>query len=134
MGVSQNRGPQYSTLNSRILVIRTPKIRYPNFRKVPDELRSKVVGFLPGVAGLPVEGPKTPNLRMSRTRCCRRSRSIMMSWPRKQYGIAHRNLHGHEFMTLAALLDEIDQLYTSKNCHIRVQVAALLLALWYNGP
>ena len=24
MGVSENRGPQYSTLNSRILVIRTP--------------------------------------------------------------------------------------------------------------
>ena len=26
MGVSENRGPQYSTLNSRILIIRTPKI------------------------------------------------------------------------------------------------------------
>ena len=25
MGVSENRGPQYSTLNSRILIIRTPK-------------------------------------------------------------------------------------------------------------
>ena len=24
MGVSENRGPQYSTLNSRILIIRTP--------------------------------------------------------------------------------------------------------------
>ena len=25
MGVSENRGPRYSTLNSRILIIRTPK-------------------------------------------------------------------------------------------------------------
>ena len=25
MGVSENRGPQYSTLNSRLLIIRTPK-------------------------------------------------------------------------------------------------------------
>ena len=25
MGVSENRGPEYSTLNSRILIIRTPK-------------------------------------------------------------------------------------------------------------
>ena len=25
MGVSENRGPEYSTLNGRILVIRTPK-------------------------------------------------------------------------------------------------------------
>ena len=24
-GVSENRGPQYSTLNSRILILRTPK-------------------------------------------------------------------------------------------------------------
>ena len=31
VGVSENRGPQYSTLNSRILIIRTPKIRYPLF-------------------------------------------------------------------------------------------------------
>ena len=29
MGVSENRGPSYSTLNSRILIIREPKIRYP---------------------------------------------------------------------------------------------------------
>ena len=28
LGVSENRGPQYSTLNSRILIIRPP-IRYP---------------------------------------------------------------------------------------------------------
>ena len=34
MGVSKNRGSKYSTLNSRIL-IRTPKIRYPPFRKLP---------------------------------------------------------------------------------------------------
>ena len=25
MGVSENRGPQYSTLNSRIIIIRAPK-------------------------------------------------------------------------------------------------------------
>ena len=25
MGVSENRGPKYSTLNSRILILRTPK-------------------------------------------------------------------------------------------------------------
>ena len=29
VGVSENRGPSYSTLNSRILIIREPKIRYP---------------------------------------------------------------------------------------------------------
>ena len=34
MGVSENRGSRYSTLNSRILIIRTPKIRYPS-RKLP---------------------------------------------------------------------------------------------------
>ena len=34
MGVSENRGPKYSTLNSRILVIRTPKSSTPNFRKL----------------------------------------------------------------------------------------------------
>ena len=33
MGVSENRG--YSTLNSRILIIRTPKYGAPNFRKLP---------------------------------------------------------------------------------------------------
>ena len=38
VGVSENRGPSYSTLNSRILIIREPKIRYPPppyFRKLP---------------------------------------------------------------------------------------------------
>ena len=35
LGVSEDRGPSYSTLSSRILIIRNPKIRYPNFRKVP---------------------------------------------------------------------------------------------------
>ena len=38
VGVSENRGPYYSTLNSlnnRILIIRTPKTRYLNFRKPP---------------------------------------------------------------------------------------------------
>ena len=34
LGVSENRGPQYSTLNSRILIIRTPKQGTPNFRKL----------------------------------------------------------------------------------------------------
>ena len=34
IGVSKNRGPLYSTLNSRILIIRTPNIR-PYFRKLP---------------------------------------------------------------------------------------------------
>ena len=29
MGVSENREPEYSTLNSRILIIRTHNIRYP---------------------------------------------------------------------------------------------------------
>ena len=36
-GVSENRGPYYGTLKSRILIIRTPKIRYPNLRKVPND-------------------------------------------------------------------------------------------------
>ena len=32
MRVSENRGPEYNTLNSRILIIiRAPKIRYPEF-------------------------------------------------------------------------------------------------------
>ena len=35
MGVSENRGPQYSTLYRRILIISTPKLRHPNFGKVP---------------------------------------------------------------------------------------------------
>ena len=29
VGVSENRASQYSTLNSRILTIKTPQIRYP---------------------------------------------------------------------------------------------------------
>ena len=37
MGVSENRGPNYSTLNSRILIFQDPKIRYPpNCRKLPN--------------------------------------------------------------------------------------------------
>ena len=31
-GVSENRGPEYRTLNSRILIVRTPKYGTPNFR------------------------------------------------------------------------------------------------------
>ena len=29
MGFPENRGPEYSTPNSRILILRTPNIRYP---------------------------------------------------------------------------------------------------------
>ena len=36
MGVSENRGPEYSTLNSRTPIIRIPKQGTPNFRKLPD--------------------------------------------------------------------------------------------------
>ena len=37
MGVSENRGPQYSALDSRMLIIGTPKYGNPlNFRKVPN--------------------------------------------------------------------------------------------------
>ena len=35
MGVSENRGPQHSTVKRRILIIRTPKIRYPLFSESP---------------------------------------------------------------------------------------------------
>ena len=35
MGLSNNRGPEYSNLNSRILIIRAPKYGTPNFRKLP---------------------------------------------------------------------------------------------------
>ena len=36
MGVSEKRGPEYSTLNSRVLIIRTPKNEVPLiFRKLP---------------------------------------------------------------------------------------------------
>ena len=35
MGVSENREPYYSTLHSRILIIKTPKQGIPNFRKLP---------------------------------------------------------------------------------------------------
>ena len=37
LGFSENRGPEYSTLNSRILIIiiiRTPKYGTPNFPKI----------------------------------------------------------------------------------------------------
>ena len=43
MGVSENRGPQHSTLNSRILIIRTPKQGAPNFRKLPHECRRDTI-------------------------------------------------------------------------------------------
>ena len=35
VGVSENRGPYYGTLTSRILMIKTPKYGTPNFRKLP---------------------------------------------------------------------------------------------------
>ena len=35
LGVSENTGPYYSTLNTRILIIRTPKIRYPLISETP---------------------------------------------------------------------------------------------------
>ena len=35
MGVSENRGPLYNTLNSRILILGTPKKGTPNFWKLP---------------------------------------------------------------------------------------------------
>ena len=35
MGVSENRGPWYGTLSSRIPIIRTPKYGTPYFRKLP---------------------------------------------------------------------------------------------------
>ena len=34
MGVSENRGPGYGILNSRTLIIRTPRQGTPNFRKL----------------------------------------------------------------------------------------------------
>ena len=37
MGVSENGGSEYSTLNSRILLIRTPKEGTPNFIRTPKE-------------------------------------------------------------------------------------------------
>ena len=37
MGVSENRGPYYSTPNSRILIIRTPEYGTPSFRTLPLE-------------------------------------------------------------------------------------------------
>ena len=43
-GVSENRGPKYRTLNNGILTIRTPKIRYPYFRKLPYHKSSKPKG------------------------------------------------------------------------------------------
>ena len=48
MGVSETRGPEYSTLNSRILIIRTPKEGTPNFRKLPF----RVYGILEGAGDL----------------------------------------------------------------------------------
>ena len=38
MGVSENRGSEYSTkkIVRRVLIIRTPKLRYPEFRKLPN--------------------------------------------------------------------------------------------------
>ena len=35
MGVSENRGPQYSTLNSTDPYYKDPKIRYPYFSETP---------------------------------------------------------------------------------------------------
>ena len=40
LGVSENRGPEYSTVNSRILIIRTPKYGTPNFRKLLLKLQT----------------------------------------------------------------------------------------------
>ena len=39
MGVAENRGPQYSTPNSKTLIHMAPKIRYPHFRKLPHGSR-----------------------------------------------------------------------------------------------
>ena len=41
MGVSENRGPQHSTLNSRILIKKKdPAIRYPVFSETPISSQS----------------------------------------------------------------------------------------------
>ena len=47
MGVSENKGPQYSTLNSRILIIRTPPMGYPQFSETPIEFDGSVSGPRP---------------------------------------------------------------------------------------
>ena len=39
LGVAENRGSEYSTLNSRILIIRTPTKGTPNFWKLPSSLK-----------------------------------------------------------------------------------------------
>ena len=61
LAVSENRGPQYNILNSRILITRSPKYGTPNFRKLPfrdldDRVKASpdldsIVGTLAGVGG-----------------------------------------------------------------------------------
>ena len=50
MGVSKNTGPSYSTLNSRILIIRTPKKKVPlifgkSHMRLPVITQSLLDGF-----------------------------------------------------------------------------------------
>ena len=46
MGVSEYRGSKYSTLNSKVLIIRTPKEGTPNFRKLPYTEKMYIVTTL----------------------------------------------------------------------------------------
>ena len=75
MGVSENRGPFYSTLNSRTLDIRTPTISYPEFSESPilnmsTTLRlwaasvSRSSNQGPSILGGPETDLKKPNLTM----------------------------------------------------------------------
>ena len=63
MGVSENRGPEYSTPNS-ILIIRIPKYGTPNFRKLPNRSSDSLTGqaFEP-------EPPQASTLRLPALSC-----------------------------------------------------------------
>ena len=59
MGVSENRGPKYSTLNSRILFVRTPKSSTPNFRKLPYDVECIATPRASGLYDLAMIKPET---------------------------------------------------------------------------
>ena len=48
MGVPENRGPRYSTINSRILIIKTPPNKVPLFSETPKSNSQRMLMESPG--------------------------------------------------------------------------------------
>ena len=63
MGVFETRGPEYGTLNTTILVMRIPKIRYPQIFGNPQKLKDFILSLELNAAWLPQGARGRPEIR-----------------------------------------------------------------------